>query len=77
MKMNELIDRFPAGSVTVHGSRVTVQSDGDQINYILGCDGELWLVEGIATNPPLGQFPVKNLYVNAAGKLVVEWDNAP
>lgn len=74
MKMNELAASFPPEAISIHGAQVRVRSPGVILDYIIGCDGELWLVSNVTTDPPAGCFSVKNLYVKD-GKLIAEWDD--
>lgn len=76
MKMNQLAAAFPPECISINGALVQVRTAGQSLDYIIGIDGELWLMSNnLASTPPAGCFAVKNLYVDASGKLIVQWDN--
>lgn len=75
MKMNDLAKQLgPTDQLVVCGDHVEVRYNGGRaVSYIIGQGGELWLT--LVSNPPPGFFKVTNLYANAEGKLIVEYDD--
>ena len=67
-------DTKPTSGVGLQPGSLFIESDTGRV---FAWDGTNWSWPGVRMEPVTGGFNITNIYVNSAGRLVIEYDDTP